>query len=368
MPKEKSTVLFPEFDDSCHFMGDPFVNPSMKEDYQNALNEHLNGFITKHLQFGGYHSSPSHCRRYLSELWESGEFALEKHVQAGEIGELPDQDYECFSVKNRLGITKRYGFKYFEQLSEHVRSGGVPLLDMYLTPIDRAYRNAKENLSKFWRLLIEIIAIIVLLVSMMLYGAFFLSWKPEAEPVSNGLVNTKFFLYLLLLFIVVPILIFFLQAHKDDSSAFRFFYHPAVVTVVTLLCILSAVFGLQVFGVVKSWLTMLTFWIPLIFYFVYLVLDVIHITMESRRIKYQRAWKREYADIFEKEHERPLRYIRFRQLWWRATHGFPRMPLSLLMLQSRFRRYARFARWCRATGGTDGDGDLFEDDSPFVEY
>ena len=160
MPSENNAVLFPEFDESGRFDGDIFVDPTMKEDYQEALNARLNDYVTGHLQFGGYHASPSHCRRYVKEIWEAGEFALEKHVQSGQIGELPDETYECFSVKNRLGMVKRYGFSYFSQLSEQVRSGeGVPLLDMYYTPIDRAYRYARQNLTKFGKLVVEIVAV-----------------------------------------------------------------------------------------------------------------------------------------------------------------------------------------------------------------
>ena len=348
MPSETSTVLFPEFDDSGRFNGDIFVDPTMKEDYQNALNEHLNDYVTGHLQYGGYHASPSHCRRYVREIWEAGEFALEKHVQSGAIGELPDETYECFSVKNRLGIVKKYGFSYFSQLSEQIRSGaGIPLLDMYYTPIDRAYRYARENLTKFRKLLVEIIAVIILLLSMMLYGAFFLSWLPESEIAVSGLTNARLFLILLLIFLLVPILIFFQDAHRKDSGMFSVFYHPAVLTVMTLLCILSAIFGFRVFGVVKTWLIALSFWIPLVFYFVYLILDVIHLSSESRKIKYQRMWKKEYADAFEQNYERPLRYIRFRLLWWRQLRRFPSAPLSLIILQHRFRKYAGFYRWCR---------------------
>ncbi|MBR6950955.1 MAG: hypothetical protein IKH56_04410 [Oscillospiraceae bacterium] len=348
MPSEKNAVLFPEFDESGQFAGDIFVDPTMKEDYQQALNEHLNGYVTGHLQYGGYHASPSHCRRYIREIWEAGEFALEKHVQAGTIGELPDESYECFTVRNRLGMEKRYGFSYFSQLSEQLRSGaGIPLLDMYYTPIERAYRFARENLLKFRKLVIEIIAVIVLLLSMMLYGAFFLPWLPESEVAVSGLTNARLFLYLLLVFLLVPILIFFQDAHKKDTGAFGVFYHPAVLTVMTLLCILSAVFGLRVFGVIKTWLIALVFWIPLAFYFIYLILDAVQLFSESRKIKYQKLWKKEYADAFEQNYERPLRYIRFRLLWWRQTHRFPPSPLSLILLQQRFRKYAVFYRWCR---------------------
>ncbi len=349
MPSENNAVLFPEFDESGRFDGDIFVDPTMKEDYQEALNARLNDYVTGHLQFGGYHASPSHCRRYVKEIWEAGEFALEKHVQSGQIGELPDETYECFSVKNRLGMVKKYGFSYFSQLSEQVRSGeGVPLLDMYYTPIDRAYRYARQNLTKFGKLVVEIVAVIILLLSMMMYGAFFLSWLPESEAVANGLTNARLFLILLLVFLLVPILIFFQDAHRNDSGVFSLFYHPAVLTAMTLLCILSAIFGLRVFGVVKTWVIALCFWIPLIFYFVYLVLDIIHAISESRKIKYQRMWKKEYADAFEQNYERPLRYIRFRLLWWRQTRRFPSAPLSLIILQHRFRKYARFYRWCRS--------------------
>ena len=349
MPSENSAVVFPEFDDAGHFDGDIFVDPTMKEDYQKALNDRLNDYVTTHLQYGGYHASPSHCRRYVREIWEAGEFALEKHVQSGEIGELPDESYECFSVKTRLGIEKRYGFSYFSQLSEQIRSGaGVPLLDMYYTPIERAYRYARENLTKFRKLVVEVVAVIILLLSMLVYGAFFLSWLPESDLAASGLTNAKLFLVLLLVFLLVPILIFFQRAHRNDSGFFSLFYHPAVLTVMTLLCILSAIFGLRVFGVVKTWAIALVFWIPLIFYFIYLVLDLIQLFSESRKVKYQRMWKKEYADAFEQNYERPMRYIRFRLLWWRQLKSFPSSPLSLMILQHRFNKYARFYRWCRS--------------------
>ena len=349
MPSEKNAVLFPEFDDSGRFDGDIFVDPTLKEDYQQALNDHLNEYVSGHLRYGGYHASPSHCRRYIREIWEAGEFALEKHVQSGAIGELPDETYECFSVRTRLGIEKKYGFSYFSQLSEQIRSGaGIPLLDMYYTPIERAYRYARENLLKFRKLIVEIAAVIILLLSMMLYGAFFLSWLPESEVAVSGLTTARLFLVLLLVFLLVPILIFFQNAHKKDSGAFAVFYHPAVLTVMTLLCILSAIFGLRVFGVVKTWLIALVFWIPLAFYFIYLILDAVQLFSESRKIRYQRVWKKEYADAFEQNYERPLRYIRFRLLWWRQTHSFPSAPLSLMILEHRFRKYARFYRWCRS--------------------
>ena len=362
MPSENRAVLFPEFDESGHFDGDVFVNPTMKEDYQQALNDHLNDYVTTHLQYGGYHASPSHCRRYIREIWEAGEFALEKHVQSGAIGELPDESYECFSVKNRLGIEKRYGFSYFSQLSEQIRSGaGIPLLDMYYTPIERAYRYARQNLTKFLKLVVEIIAVMILLLSMMLYGAFFLSWLPESDLAISGLTTAKLFLVLILIFILVPILIFFQHAHRNDSGAFSLFYHPAVLTVMTLLCILSAIFGLRVFGVVKTWAIALVFWIPLVFYFIYLILDSIQLYSESRKIKYQRVWKKEYADAFEQNYERPMRYIRFRLLWWRQIRSFPSSPLSLIILQHRFNKYARFYRWCRSAQRKEQDSEVLED-------
>jgi len=345
--QDSNTELFPEFDAACGFHANPDIHPTMRDDYQSELNHHLNTFVTGHLQYGGYHASPSHCRRYLSEMWEAGEFALEEHVQAGTIGALPDDDYECFSVQGRLWRRKEYSFRYFDQLASHLRSKrGIPIFDLYMTPIERAYRNARENLLKFRRLVIEMVAITVLLVSMMLYGAFFLSWNADEAAVSNGLVNAGFFVYLLVLFLLVPILIFFQEAHKDDSSTFRLFYHPFVLSLITMLCILSAVFGLRVFGVVKSWLITLTYWIPFAFYLLYYILDGFYVYAESRKIKYQRAWRREYAKIYEQEHEKPLRYIEFRINWWKCIHKLPVLPPALMMMRASFNRYTRFYHWC----------------------
>lgn len=347
MNYDNDTLLFPEFDSEGGFHSDPAVKPSLREDYLEALNQHLDEFVSGHLQYGGYHASPGHCERYLSEIWEAGEFAMEEHVQTGAIGAMPDEHYDCFNAPRRFGGDKTYSMSYFDQLFRHANSSrGVPLLDAYLVPIKRAHSNAAANLQKFRRLLVEMAAITILLISMMLYGAFFMNWTAKEAAVADGLASTRFFLYLFFLFLLVPILIFFQNAHKDDSGTFRLFYHPAVLTVITLLCLLSAVFGLRIFGVVRGWLTALTFWIPLVFYLVYYALDAIHVYYESRKIKYARAWRREYAKIYEEECEKAMRYVRFRMLWWRMNHKLPVWLTPLWRMQAKCRRYERFYRWC----------------------
>lgn len=340
--------LFPEFDANGDFHSSSSRTDTAAYSYTYELDRYYRERLAGHIQQGGYNQSPNHCKRYVREIWEAGEFALENHVQAGRFGMLPEENYDCFTARKHFGIIKQYGFSYFDQLKKHVYSDqGIPILERYLVRIKRAHKSASENLTKFFKLIIENAAILVLLVSILLYGKYLFGdnySEKLASLTSEGV--WKLFIYLVSVFILVPILVFFVQAHREQKGISAFFYHPFLMTLMMLLSLLSAFFGLGMFSGIGIRLLRIFYLPPLIFYGMFYILDAVNLYKESLKIKYEKVWRQEYVDIFEQDQEAALRYIRFRILWYQQAHGKAVLPFYLAALQNKYLKYYRYYNRC----------------------
>lgn len=344
-------MLFPEFNEDASFISNTTVRPSAKDSYTEALNHFYNERLAGHIAYGGYNQSPVHCHRYISEIWEAGEFTLEEYVQNGLFGELPEDEYDCFKIKKRFGTEKEYGFSYFNQLKKHYyRDDGIPLLERYLAPIKLAYKNATKNLAKFFKLIIEFIAILILIISMFLYGKYLFgdNYLAHLSTLSSDAV-WKLFIYLAAIFVIIPVIIHFVHANKETKGIEAFFYHPFFLTLMMLLSLFSAFFGLGIFNGIKIKIIRLFYIPPVVFYLILYIWDAVNIYIESKKFKYEKIWRKEYLTVFEENQEQVLRYIRFRILWYQNIHDTTFLPLYLLSMQQIYVKYLRFYERCQKT-------------------